>query len=93
MTSGGGDETPTCFPRISRATERMTISSLHEIGNILTYMIHLVYDYQPEPEKTRFFEMQLLDMLTMRKFAGFSLLRSESNPDDIRRISQTLAIL
>ena len=50
-------------------------------------------NYRPISPEPRFWEMQLLGMLTSRHFAGFSILMSEIKPENFRSVSQRLAIL
>ena len=58
----------------------------------LTYLPWPV-NYRPKSRKSRFAKIQILDMLTSRKFAGLSILISEINPENFTSTSQGLAIL
>ena len=85
-------------PKISETTEPMTMKFLPDLklnkeARIQKKNLDLSVNYRPKSRKTRFLEMQLLGMLTLRNFVVLSLLTSEIDPENFRSISQILAIL
>ena len=63
------------------------------LGDVLAYSLANINVYPVEnvgklltkiPKKKRFFEMQLLGMLTSQNCVGLSLLTSEMNPENFK---------
>ena len=92
---GGGENT---LPLRSRKLQKVWLWNFHhllvpiwrhKIKKTSTYLAWPV-NHRPKSRKSRFFEMQLLDMLTLRNFAALSILTLEINLENcfINRIAQ-----